>query len=135
MTLKTKESLQRMFEESRERQKKKATRLERKQQSLQRLKEIYYHQDQILKKSLQEEKKKVMDNLQALLKKRSQNVRKLAPIEYEEYQEKYQLWETNESDLYNTIEELQEAEKRGEGKINWDVWQKLVNNRPWESRK
>lgn len=134
MALKTKESLQRMFAESRERQKKKAVRLERKQQSLQHLREIYYHQDQILKKSLQEEKKKVMDNLQALLKKRSQNVRKLAPIEYEEYQEKYQLWETNESDLYNTREELQEAEKRGEGAIRWDIWQKLVNNRPWESR-
>ena len=133
MTLKTKESLQRMFEESRERQKKKATRFERKQQSLQRLKEIYYHQDQILKKSLQDEKNKVMDNLQALLKKRSQNVRKLAPIELEQYQDTWQLCETNESDLYHTREELQEAEKRQEGKINWSVWDKLINNRQWNN--
>lgn len=131
MTLKTKESLQRMFEESRERQKR--LKQQKKKQSLQRLKKIYYHQDQILKKSLQEEKNKVMDNLQALLKKRSQNVRKLAPIEYEEYQDKHQLWETNESDLYHTREELMEAEKRGEGAINWDVWDKLINNRQWNN--
>jgi hypothetical protein len=35
--------------------------------------------------------------------------------------------DTAEDDLYQTREELQEAEKRGEGKINWDVWNSLVN--------
>ena len=34
---------------------------------------------------------------------------------------------TAEDDLYQTREELQQAEKRGEGKINWDVWNSLVN--------
>ncbi len=34
--------------------------------------------------------------------------------------------EPNESDLYQTKQELQEAEERGEGKINWDVWDKVV---------
>lgn len=28
---------------------------------------------------------------------------------------------------YDTIEELKEAENRGEGAINWDVWNKLVD--------
>jgi len=124
MALRTKESLQRMFQESREQQKKK-----KEQQSklkLEARKKKYKEIDQILKKSLQDEKKKIMSNLQALLKKRSQNVRKLAPIELEEFQKKNQLWETNESDLYQTREELQEAEKRGEGAINWDVWDKLI---------
>lgn len=31
-----------------------------------------------------------------------------------------------EKDLYLTREELQEAEKRGEGKINWDKWDELI---------
>ncbi len=34
--------------------------------------------------------------------------------------------EPNESDLYQTRQELQEAEERGEGKINWDVWDKVA---------
>lgn len=34
---------------------------------------------------------------------------------------------TAEEDLYQTREELQQAERRGEGKINWDVWNSLVN--------
>lgn len=130
MTLKTKESLQRMFQESRERQKKQKQ--QKKQQSLQRLKEIYKRQDQILKKSLQEEKKKVIDNLQALLKKRSQNVRKCPSWMLEQYQDTWQLCETNESDLYNTREELMEAEKRGEGKINWNIWDRLIKQKLWE---
>ena len=29
-------------------------------------------------------------------------------------------------DLYYTREELKEAEERGEGKINWEVWDKLL---------
>ena len=29
-------------------------------------------------------------------------------------------------DIYQTIEELKEAETRGEGKINWDVWQEVI---------
>lgn len=35
---------------------------------------------------------------------------------------------TSEEDLYQTREELMEAEKRGEGKINWEVFDRLVRN-------
>lgn len=34
----------------------------------------------------------------------------------------HQLW----NDLYETKEELQEAEERDEGRINWDRWDKTV---------
>lgn len=33
----------------------------------------------------------------------------------------------NEEDLYQTREELKQAETRGEGKINWSVWNKIVD--------
>lgn len=33
---------------------------------------------------------------------------------------------SSDDDLYLTREELQEAEARGEGKINWDKWDKIV---------
>ena len=35
----------------------------------------------------------------------------------------HQRWET----LYQTREELKAAEERGEGRINWDIWDKKVN--------
>lgn len=35
--------------------------------------------------------------------------------------------ETAETDLYQTREELMEAEDRGEGQINWEVWQQLID--------
>jgi len=42
-----------------------------------------------------------------------------------------------EEDLYQTREELKEAEKRGEGKINWSKWDGLVNKlrKSWEKSK
>ena len=33
---------------------------------------------------------------------------------------------TSEEDLYQTREELMEAEERGEGKLNWDVFDRMV---------
>lgn len=35
---------------------------------------------------------------------------------------------TSEDDLYQTREELMEAEERGEGKLNWEVFDRLVSN-------
>lgn len=42
------------------------------------------------------------------------------------YTLKYIERETAEEDLYQTRDELQEAEERGEGKINWENWDKVV---------
>jgi len=35
--------------------------------------------------------------------------------------------ETNDNHYYQSIEELKEAEERGEGKINWDKWQEIID--------
>ena len=42
------------------------------------------------------------------------------------YTLKYIERETAEEDLYQSRDELKEAEERGEGKINWENWDKLV---------
>ena len=125
MRNRTQEQLKAMFEQSRlEQQKKKKA---RQQQSLQRLKEIYRHQDMLLKKTLQERKRTTIENLSKLIKKTSQEVRKPLQNEtYDCYQDKWELWETNEGDLYQSVEELKQAESRFEGKINWTVWDALV---------
>lgn len=120
--LKSNESLEKLFQESRERQKK--LKAKRKQQTLQQLKKIYHHQDILLKKSFREEKKKVMDNLQALIKQKPQNEGEC------EFQLSYRLYHGNETadeDLYQTREQLMAAEERGEGKINWEKFDQLVN--------
>ncbi len=139
MGYQTKESLQRMFNQSKLRQEQKKQ--IKKQQSLQRLREIYHHQDIILKKSLQERKKTTMDNLSKLIKKTQEKPQKPAQIEsYSYYQEKWQLWETNQTDLYQTFEELMEAQERGEGRINVENWNKLVQQtkdeiKQWQGEK
>lgn len=123
MALRTDESLQKLFQESRLRQQK--LREQKKQQSLQRLKLIYHHQDVILKKSLQEERKKAMEQLQALTKQTQQN-EKEPP-----FQTSYKLYQGNEIDedkLFQTVEELKEWEKTHWNCINWDVWEKLIND-------
>ena len=43
------------------------------------------------------------------------------------YSNRFVERDSDEDDLYNTRQELMEAEKRGEGAINWDVWQRVVN--------
>lgn len=44
-----------------------------------------------------------------------------------EFQERQkQGIETNDNHYYQSIEELKEAEERGEGRINWSVWDKVV---------
>lgn len=43
--------------------------------------------------------------------------------------------ETAEDDLYQTREELMEAEDRFEGEINWELWEQLIKKyREWEER-
>lgn len=116
-----------MFEERKRIQEKKQNREERKKQKKQLLQAIYRHQDQILKKALQDERKKIMDNLSTLIKKTPQEPQKPSQIELENYQDRWMLWETNESDLYTTREELQQWEDEHYPCINWDVWNQVVS--------
>lgn len=43
------------------------------------------------------------------------------------YNSNYVQREPAEEDLYQTREELMQAEKRMEGEINWEVWQQLID--------
>lgn len=125
MSLRTKEKLKAMFNQSKLRQKK--LKEQKKKQSQQRLKEIYRHQDILLKKSLQELRKTTMDNLSTLIKQTPQKEKEpQIQLSYGYYQDTWQLKEPNDIDLYHSIEELKEAEDRGEGKINWENWNNIV---------
>ena len=113
MALLTKEQLQERFKLSRERQakKKEAERKKRKAES-----------DKLRK-----------DTMAGLNRPRKINLVKLdTPSTVKEW--KHYVVDNNSSiisrilvgDIYETREELMEAEKRGEGKLNWDFFNKLV---------
>lgn len=128
MSLRTKEKLEAMFNQSKLRQKK--LKEQKKKQSQQRLKEIYNHQDVVLKKSLQERRKTTMDNLQALLKQTQQRQKEeqIQPsFKFKVYHSDFYIErDTNEEDLYKTIDELKQWEQEHYPCINWKVWQKIV---------
>lgn len=107
----TNEKLQRLFQESLNRQQKKKER-EKKKKALLSLKKIKAR-EKIRKEEIRRERKK---EPQILIISRGFNV----------YNNKYIEREIADEDLYTTREELQEAEKRGEGKINWYIWDKLL---------
>ena len=122
MALRTKESLNKLFQASRTRQ--------------ERLKKLHDQQPK-LKRNTKQVREKVMQNLQLLLKPKPTET----PIPEEktkepkiprQYYRTYQVYNTtdherniNEEVLYTTREELMEAEERGEGKINWEMWDKV----------
>ena len=114
MPIRTEESLQRLFEASRLRNEKKK-----------RLQEQKY------KKAKQAVKKALGDKLSTDKEKTPQNDWKQPQIELSRtiriYNVKYIERFADDDDLYQTREELMEAERRGEGKINWDKWDELVN--------
>lgn len=81
--------------------------------------------------------KKRQEQQQAYKRKR-QMQQHLAKIEQHENEKEERLkfnkersienrwWMCDDTELYTTIDELKEAEKRGEGKINWELWEKLI---------
>ena len=113
MALLTKEQLQERFKLSREKQakKKEAERKKRKEESDKRRKETMAELNRPRKINLvkldtpstaKEWKHYVVDNASSIISK------------------------ILVGDIYETREELMEAEKRGEGKLNWDFFDKLV---------
>lgn len=113
MGLLTKEQLQERFKLSRERQakKKEAERKKRKEESDKRRKETMAELNKPRKINLvkldtpstaKEWKHYVVDNASSIISR------------------------ILVGDIYETREELMEAEKRGEGKLNWDFFDKLV---------
>ena len=122
--------IQAMMAESRLR---KARERERhKQDRIKKYRELCRQADILLRKALEDEKKKRMEQLIALAQKASPKPLKQATEPF--IISRTAVYHTNlveryprESDLYLTREELMAAEERGEGKINWDIWDKLTN--------
>lgn len=134
MALRTKESLQKMLQASRERQQRKQQKAEIKKVKLKeekyqltlQLQRLDRAKDKLLQQRAKERK---MEELQALIKKTPQRALNEAtehPRRYKTYHSNQVERFTPEEDLYLTREELMAAEERGEGKINWDVWDKLI---------
>ena len=120
MGLLTKEQLQERFKLSRERQAKKKE-AERKKKEAER------------KKRKEESDKRRKETMAELNKPRKINLVKLdTPSITKEW--KHYVVDNASSiisrilvgDIYETREELMEAEKRGEGKLNWEFFNKLV---------
>ena len=114
MAIRTQESLEKLFEASRLRQ--------------QRLKE---QETKKYKNAKQAVKKALADKLSTKDKKLAQNGWKQPQIEFSRtitiYNTKYIERFVGDDDLYVTREQLKEAEERGEGKVNWDRFNELVN--------
>ena len=112
----TNEKLQRLFQESLNRQQKKKERQKKKRIEERKRKE-------------RENKKKNSSKPQKIvfIQKTGEHSSPFNSRSFNVYNNKYILREIADEDLYTTRHELQEAEKRGEGKINWDIWNKLVH--------
>lgn len=115
MPLRTEESLQKLFEASRARNEK------RRQEE-----QLKY------KKASQSVKKALADKLSIKQEKLAQKAQKQPQIEFSRtltiYHTKYIERNTADDDLYTTREQLKEAEENNEGKINWELWQTLVDS-------
>ena len=121
MGLLTKEQLQERFKLSREKQAKKKE-AERKKKEAER------------KKRKEESDKRRKETMAELNRPRKINLVKLDTPSTTEKEWKHYVVDNCSSiisrilvgDIYETREELMEAEKRGEGKLNWDFFDKLV---------
>ena len=120
MALLTKEQLQERFKLSREKQQKKRE-AERKKKEAER------------RKRKEESDKRRKETMAELNKPRKINLVKLDTPSTSKEWKHYVVDDTSSiisrilvGDIYETREELMEAEKRGEGKLNWEFFDKLV---------
>ena len=122
MTLRTPEKLKAMFQASRERKQKE------KEQHKQERQQQYQLLCKTVNKALQDEKKQKMEQLYQLAEKCRQKAPKCTVTELYLSDNRYIEKDADWMHLYNTREELMEAEERGEGKINWTVWDRLITD-------
>lgn len=124
MTLLTNDRLKAMFQLSKARKEKEhQQKLKARQQQYQALcKET----DRLLKQALQDEKRKRMEQLYQLAEKCRQKAPKCTVTELYVSGNRYIESDNDWMHLYKTREELKQAEERGEGKINWTVWDRLI---------
>lgn len=124
MALRTKEKLQQLLQESRERQARKKEKLKQDKYKLNLQQERQFRLEQ--KTLLQQEKLKKMEELYLLAQKPSQKQNKQPPSKLKTYHSTTIERFSSDDELYTTREQLMEAEDRGEGKINWSLWDKLI---------
>lgn len=106
--LRTKEELELLFKKSREENlKKKELQKKKYQQAAEEVKRELDKKFKRLKKAAKKEQKRIIP---------------VQPIYHSNLVER----EPDENELYMTREELKQAEKRGEGCINWCVWERLI---------
>lgn len=108
------------------------------QASLERLFANSRRRQQRLKEQETKKYKKAQESIKkALAKQQSINAKKLAEKAQKQqteaisrtiyiYNTKYIERFIGEDDLYTTREQLEEAEQRGEGKVNWDKFNEIV---------
>lgn len=124
MAIRTSEQLKAMFQQSKEQkeQQRQQQRLEKQQQYQQLCKEA----DRLLKEDQERLKREKMEQLSTFTKKTPQKPLKCTVTELYISGNRYIEKDANWMHLYKTREELMQAEERGEGKINWDVLDKLI---------
>lgn len=124
MAIKTPEQLKQLFEETKARKAK-----ERQQKKIQRQKEYYKlckQADQLLKEAQEQEKKKKMEYLSTLIQKRQEKPLIQVSRRITIYHSNQFVKEPDENDLYQSWEEIKDAERRGEGRLNWNKLQELI---------
>lgn len=124
MGLYTSDRLKAMFEASKERHQQEREQRKRDRQT--QYQQLCKQADQLLKKAQEDAKTKKMEELQALAKKTSQKQNKIPSAPIFIYHSNLVERTSSDRDLYTTREELMKAEERCEGRINWEVWNKLV---------
>lgn len=118
MKIRTKEELEAYYAECKKaREQRKLQEREKKRLQALKMKRV---------KQLQAEREKAAQKAkeEEILEQRRQNLRKPLSIYHSRDWER----ESTEEDLYLTREELQEAEARMEGEINWINWEKITKN-------
>ena len=118
MKIRTKEELEAFYEEARRaREQRKLQEREKKRLQALKMKRV---------KQLQAEREKAQEKAkeEEILEQRRQTLRTPIPI-YNSNQFERDL---GEDDLYTTRQQLQEAEARMEGEINWINWDKITKN-------
>lgn len=114
MAIRTQESLKKLFEASR------LSSLKRKQKE--QLK--YKKAQEAVKKALAKQQSKKQEKMpQKAQEKQIEVFSSILTIYNTKYIERF----VGDDDLYVTREQLKEAEERGEGKVNWDRFDELVN--------
>lgn len=118
--------INKLMEESRLRKAKE--REKKKQDRIIAYRQLCKEADKLLKKAIEEEKKKKMEYLSTLVPKTPQRALKQPKTEFNIYHSNLIEREPNDRDLFLTREELQQWEKDNWQCINWSKFDQVVND-------